>query len=221
MPEQQTRPLLYSFRRCPYAMRARMGLFASGLVVELREIILRNKPAPMLEASPKGTIPVLVLSDGHVIDESLDIMLWALECNDPRGWLAPETGTLKEMLALIEEIDGSFKHHLDRYKYATRYDDADEVAHRAMAMVALASLIARLEVSQQLFGDRVSLADVALFPFVRQFANTDRIWFDTNAPKVLLQWLEGHETSDLFTNIFLKWPVWQEGASVTLFPEAA
>ncbi|WP_316858896.1 glutathione S-transferase [uncultured Cohaesibacter sp.] len=221
MTETRPLPLLYSFRRCPYAMRARMGLFASGVVVELREIVLRNKPAHMLEVSPKGTVPVLVKPDGTVLEESLDIMLWALSQNDPHGWLVPEQGTLEEALALIAELDGSFKHHLDRYKYSSRYENADEVVHRSMAMVALASLEARLELSEQLFGKRISIADIALFPFVRQFANTDRDWFDSNAPVSLRKWLVCHETSQLFTHIFRRWPVWQEGDPVTRFPEQA
>lgn len=211
-------PLFYSFRRCPYAMRARMGLYASGKTVELREIVLRDKPAHMLEISPKGTVPVLQLTDGSILDESLDIMLWALRQNDPERWLAPEKGNLDEMLALIEEIDGSFKHHLDRYKYTTRYEGADEMVHRSLAMVALAPLVARLERTSQLFGVRVSLADVALFPFVRQFANTDRVWFDENTPSVLQSWLVSHETSELFAGIFQKWPIWQDGDELTLFP---
>lgn len=218
MPSSNILPILYSFRRCPYAMRGRMGLFASGVVVELREIVLRNKPVHMLEISPKGTIPVLLLPDGTVIEESLDIMLWALKQNDPWDWLSPEEETLDDMLALIDELDGSFKHHLDRYKYSSRYENADEVVHRSMAMVALASLQARLELSPHLFGSRPCLADIALFPFVRQFANTDRDWFDTNAPIALRKWLVGHETSELFMNIFCKWPVWQEGDPVTQFP---
>ena len=220
MQDQARLPILYSFRRCPYAMRARMGVLASGTVVELREIVLRDKPASMMEASPKGTVPVLVLPDGRVIDESLDIMLWALRQNDPQGWLQPENDTLEEMLALIAELDGSFKHHLDRYKYATRFDDADEVAHRSMAMIALAALIARLEMTPQLFGSKVSLADIALFPFVRQYANTDRDWFEASAPDVLKHWLVEHERSDLFASVFQKWPVWHEGDPITLFPQA-
>ena len=218
MSNQSALPILYSFRRCPYAMRARMGLWASGIVVELREIVLRDKPVPMLEASPKGTIPVLIQPGGKVIDESLDIMLWALGQNDPLSWLVPEKGDYDEMLELIAEIDGSFKHHLDHYKYATRYEEVDEVAHRSMAMIALASLIARLEAQEQLFGQRVSLADIALFPFVRQYANTDREWFNAHAPAPLRHWLEGHEGSELFSNIFRKWPVWQERDPITLFP---
>nr|WP_319390506.1 glutathione S-transferase [uncultured Cohaesibacter sp.] len=211
-------PVLYSFRRCPYAMRGRMGLFASGTVVELREIVLRDKPAHMLEISPKGTVPVLQLPDGTVIDESLDIMLWALGQNDPEGWLTPESGTLDEMLDLIAEMDGSFKHHLDRYKYAARFEGGDEVVHRSMALIALASLQARLELSPHLFGSRPSLADIALFPFVRQFANTDRDWFDATAPIAVRKWLVEHESSSLFVSIFSKWPVWKEGSPVILFP---
>nr|WP_321458490.1 glutathione S-transferase [uncultured Cohaesibacter sp.] len=218
MSSENRLPILYSFRRCPYAMRARMGLYASGTVVELREIVLRDKPAHMLEISPKGTVPVLLLPDGTVLDESLDIMIWALKQNDPHGWLEQEEGSLDDALALIEEMNGSFKHHLDRYKYSSRYEDADEVVHRSMAMIALASLQARLELSPQLFGARASLTDIALFPFVRQFANTDREWFDAHAPVAIRKWLVEHETSDLFVGIFSKWPVWREGDPVTLFP---
>lgn len=214
-----TRPLLYSFRRCPYAMRGRMGLWASSITVELREIVLRAKPAHMLAISPKGTIPVLQLADGTVIDESLDIMLWALEQHDPQGWLTPEFGDRGEMLALIGAMDGDFKRHLDRYKYATRYEDVSEGAERDLALAALSPLIERLAQHGQLFGERVSLADIALFPFVRQFANTDRDWFDQAVPPHLLAWLKGHEQSDLFLSIFRKWPVWQEGDPVTLFPD--
>jgi glutathione S-transferase len=212
-------PILYSFRRCPYAMRARMGIYAAGHPVELREIVLRDKPAAMLEASPKGTVPVLVLPDGRVIDESLDIMLWALERHDPWCWLRPERGTVEEMAALIAELDGSFKHHLDRYKYASRYEDADTIAHRSMAMVALAGLVARLEEYPHLFGAAPCLADIALFPFVRQFANTGRDWFDGAAPEPLRRWLVGHESSDLFAAIFHKWPIWQEEDDPALFPD--
>ena len=215
---RMVRPLLYSFRRCPYAMRGRMGIWASGIEVELREIVLRDKPAHMLEISPKGTVPLLQLEDGRVIDESLDIMLWALGQNDPASWLAPETGTLDDMLALIAEIDRDFKHHLDRYKYATRFEDVDETVERDKAMAALAPLVARLEAGAQLFGSRIALADIALFPFVRQFANTDRVWFDAKAPKRLTEWLKGHEGSELFASIFRKWPVWKPGDPVTLFP---
>ena len=212
-------PLLYSFRRCPYAMRARMGLWASGIQVELREIVLRAKPEHMIEISPKATVPVLQLPDGTVIDESLDIMLWALEQNDPHGWLIPQSGTRADMLSLIALLDGDFKRHLDRYKYATRYEDVNEGEQRGLAMAALKPLIDRLSKTTQLFGTAPSLADIALFPFVRQFANTDRVWFDAAAPHILRTWLIDHEQSDLFVSIFQKWPVWAEGVPITLFPD--
>ena len=126
-------PVLYSFRRCPYAMRARLALAVSGQVCELREVVLRNKPQGLLQASPKGTVPVLVLPGGQVLEQSLDIMLWALAQHDPEGWLAPSNGTVAAMLALIAECDGPFKQALDRCKYPSRYPDADMDAEHAQA----------------------------------------------------------------------------------------
>ncbi|MCT4655872.1 MAG: glutathione S-transferase [Cohaesibacter sp.] len=226
MTQQSMLPILYSFRRCPYAMRGRMGIYASGMQVILREIVLRAKPAHMLEHSPKGTVPVLLVPQEkeeeaapRVIDESLDIMLWALEQRDPQGWLMPQEGSLKESLALIAHMDGDFKRHLDRYKYATRYEECDELIERSMALLALAPLADRLKHTPHLFGVLPSLADIALFPFVRQFANTDRVWFDQAAPSMVRNWLVHHESSDLFAAIFKKWPVWSDGDAITLFPD--
>lgn len=213
------RATLYSFRRCPYAMRARLALAASGQQCVLREIVLRDKPAEMIAASAKATVPVLCLTDGRVLDESLDIMMWALQQNDPGKWLSPESGSLDEMTALIQENDGPFKQHLDRYKYENRYDDSAEPAHhRSEGSKFLASLNARLERHGQLFGTRASLADVAIFPFVRQFANTDRDWFDAQPLQPLQDWLAGHLNGELFQGIMLKWPVWSPGDAETLFP---
>ena len=137
-------PVLYSFRRCPYAMRARMAIAASGRCCELREVVLRDKPAELLAASPKGTVPVLVDTDGRVVDQSLDIMLWALRRNDPEGWLRPAGGTLEDMLALIAECDGDFKRDLDGYKYPEREPDGDAAAHRAKGAAFLSRLDAHL-----------------------------------------------------------------------------
>ena len=204
-------PLLYSFRRCPYAMRARLALSISGQACVVREVLLRDKPPEMLARSAKGTVPVLVLSDGTVMDESLDIMRWALRRHDPHNWLSPEGGTLDDMLALISENDGPFKEHLDRYKYSTRYDDADPMEHREQGVRFLETLNARLETSAFLFGDHISLADIAIFPFVRQFANADRAWFDAAALKPLQDWLDHHVTSDLFAHVMQKYPVWAPG----------
>jgi len=198
-------PILYSFRRCPYAMRARLALHVSATPVEHREVLLRDKPAAMLDASPKGTVPVLVLPDGSVLEESLDIMRWALERNDPEGWLAADArGTER----LVSACDGPFKHHLDRYKYATRYEGAKPDDHRAAGLEYLVSLDRILRVTPQLAGARMSLADAAIFPFVRQFANTDRDWFDAQDLSGLQTWLAGHLASERFSAIMQKQPLW-------------
>ncbi len=155
-------------------MRARMALLASGTDVELREVVLRDKPQSMIDASPKATVPVLILPDGSVIDESLEIMVWALAENDPLEWLTPESGTLDDMLALISQNDGPFKHHLDRYKYFNRYEDASPAEHRLEPEQILNRRAGRLAVGTYLFGTRPALADFAIAPFIRQFANTDK-----------------------------------------------
>ena len=206
-------PLLYSFRRCPYAMRARMALWISGTSCELREVKLADKPDAMLEASSKGTVPVVVLDDGSVIDESIDVMRWALERNDPEGWLA---GDDRELLELV---DGPFKHHLDRYKYYTRYD-SDPQEHRTAALEILRQLDARLSEHGQLCGESRTLADIATFPFIRQFANHDRAWFDALDLPHLQRWLEAHLDSDLFKAVMAKHKVWQPGDEAVYFEAA-
>lgn len=197
-------PVLYSFRRCPFAMRARMALLVSGQGVELREIVLRAKPDAMLKASPKGTVPVLVLPDGRVIDESLDIMRWALQRHDPEGWLAGDDG------ALIAAYDGPFKHHLDRYKYPSRHGE-DPLAHRDAGLALLAALDRRLGPSACLCGPSRTLADIALFPFIRQFAATDQAWFGSQPLPRLQGWLAGLTGSPLFHQCMLRLPPWQPG----------
>lgn len=212
-------PILYSFRRCPYAMRARLALAVSGRQCGLREIVLSDKPAEMIAVSEKATVPVLQLTDGRVLDESLDIMLWALDQNDPEGWLTPGQAGLDEMTALIGENDGPFKEHLDRYKYAGRYEqDTDALHHRGEGMKFLATLSERIGDQGQLFGTRISLADAAIFPFVRQFANTDRNWFDAQPLAPLQRWLADHLGSSLFQGIMQKWPVWAPGEPAVRFP---
>lgn len=212
-----TLPILYSFRRCPYAMRARLALRSSGRSVELREVVLRDKAPAFLEASPSATVPTLVQGDGDVIDESLDIMLWALDGNDPEGWLAPETGSREAMLALIEDMDGPFKQSLDRYKYGTRYPGGDPLEERAKAARILHGLEEQFQSGGFLFGGRVSLADMAILPFIRQFANVDRAWFDAQDWPSVRAWLKGFETSERFAAIMDKYPGWQAGDAVTVF----
>ncbi|MCJ2179995.1 glutathione S-transferase [Novosphingobium album (ex Hu et al. 2023)] len=204
-------PVLYSFRRCPYAMRARLAVAVSGMHCELREVKLSAKPEPMLQASPKGTVPVLVLPDGTVIDESLDVMRHALSHNDPEHWFA------RDDAALIEANDGPFKHHLDRYKYPERHN-SDALAHRETALDFLRKLDARLAAEGQLCGSIRGLADMAIMPFVRQFAAVDREWFDTLPLPHLQRWLAGHLASDLFATIMLRVPPWLPGDAVISFP---
>ena len=203
-------PILYSFRRCPFAMRARMALWIAGIAVELREVKLARKPPELAAASPKATVPVLVLPDGTVLEESLEIMRWALAQNDAEGWLAGDDH------ALLGTIDGSFKHHLDRYKYSARYDDCDPAPHRTAGNEILRELDARLSRQPQLCGDTRTLADIAGFPFIRQFANHDRAWFDAQPLPHLQAWLETHLSSRLFANVMPKFVPWQAGDTPVL-----
>lgn len=201
--------VLYSFRRCPYAMRARMALHVSGARYEHREVVLRDKPAAMLAASPKGTVPVFVTEDGAVVDESLAIMRHALRLADPEGWLE------RDAPDLIAANDGPFKHHLDRYKYATRYEDVDPAEHRSAAVDILGMLEKRLQANAFLCGAERGLADIAIFPFVRQFAHADRAWFAAQPLPGVQRWLEGLVGSDLFAAIMHKHPQWRSGDDPT------
>jgi glutathione S-transferase len=204
-------PVLYSFRRCPYAMRARMALLVSGQACQIREVVLRDKPSQMIAASPKATVPVLVLADGRVIDESLDIMRWALGQNDPEDWLGGDDAEL------IAQNDGPFKQHLDRYKYATRHG-SDPIAHREAALAILTGLEARLKDRGNLCRESRSLADMAIMPFVRQFAATDRDWFAVQPLPRLQAWLTRHEASALFEQAMVRLPPWRQGDAPVVWP---
>ncbi|WP_295442954.1 glutathione S-transferase [Sphingorhabdus sp. EL138] len=205
-------PILYSFRRCPYAMRARMAVAVSAVQVELREIVLRDKPSEMLEASPKGTVPVLVLPDGRVLDESLDIMRWALVQSDSLGWLAHDDPNL------VLATDGPFKIALDRYKYPHRYDLNDGTAHRDAALAHLGDLNDLLSAALYLGGAQPAFTDIAIFPFVRQFAATDAIWFAALPLPALQSWLSALVSSDLFASIMARYPQWKVGDAPVRFP---
>ncbi|EJM21574.1 glutathione S-transferase [Pseudomonas sp. GM21] len=195
---------LYSFRRCPYAMRARMALRYSGVPVNIVEVSLKAKPAEMLALSSKGTVPVLS-ADGRVIDESLAIMQWALAQNDPQDWLLKDDPAGQAHIAdLIESNDQTFKVHLNRYKYAERYPEQPMEFYRAEGEVFLRQLEELLEGRDYLLAAHPSLADIALMPFVRQFAHVDREWF-AQTPYVRLQdWLQRFLESDLFTGVMQK-----------------
>jgi glutathione S-transferase len=185
-------PQLFSFRRCPYAMRARMALQIAQIPARTVEVSLKNKPEALIKASPKATVPVLILSSGQILDESLDIMHWALGQSDPEHWLqAIDT-------ALIAQNDGPFKHHLDRAKYQASLPD------RGAALAILHSLNARLETSDHLSRPTRSFTDVALMPFVRQFAAIDRTWFAAQPLPHLQRWLAAFESAKLFTTIMAK-----------------
>jgi len=194
-------------------MRARLAILASGIQVELRELLLRDKPQAFLETSPSGTVPCLDTGT-QIIDESHDIMLWALEQRDPKGWLAKQD----EAAALIQTIDGPFKRALDHTKYAVRFPDRDEASDRANAASYLAPLNDRLADHTSLLGNQDPLADAAIFPFVRQFANTNRAWFDAQDWPHLIRWLTAWETSDSFKTIMAKHPLWTPEADPIPFP---
>lgn len=212
-------PILYSFRRCPYAMRARLAILSSGRACELREIVLRDKAPEFTATSPKATVPVLVRNDGSVLEESLDIMFWALGTNDPDNLLPgdEDAGAMRDLVALS---DGPFKERLDRYKYSNRYDGVDDLRERDSACEFLADLDVRLHASPWLFGERPKYADFAILPFVRQFAFVDRAWFDAQPWPRLRTWLEGFLASERFAAIMLKYPKWHIGDAETFFPRA-
>lgn len=194
-------------------MRARLAIASSGQTVELREILLRDKPAQMLTASPKGTVPVLVADE--VIEESLDVMHWALTQSDPEGLMQPMT---EEAHALIAECDGPFKIALDRTKYAVRYPEHDAAESRATAAAFIAKLDGLLDGRPWLGGDRPLMADLAILPFVRQFAHTDLDWWQAQPYLNAQNWLSAFKASERFQSIMTKYTPWKEGDDVILFP---
>ncbi len=200
--------ILYSFRRCPYAMRARLALAVSGTRYELREVRLSDKPPALLSISPKATVPVLQATDGTVIDESLEIMRWALQAHDPEGWL------MRDDAELIAVADGMFKHHLDRYKYPDRYGVNPQV-HRDGGLRFLHDLDARIAVAGQVRGSVRGIADAAVMPFVRQFAGVDRAWFDALPLPSLKAWLASHLASELFERVMHRAAPWCENEPIT------
>lgn len=217
---------LYSFRRCPYAMRARLGLLFAELQVELREVTLKNKPAQMLAISPKGTVPVLQIFDftlestldGTVIEESREIMLWALEQQDPQNLL--DAKVLSQANALIEQNDREFKHWLDRYKYADRHLEMTQLEYRQQGEVFLQVLEELLTKNKYLLGDSISIADIGIMPFVRQFAHVDRDVFESLPYPYLRQWLQHWLPHPFFLQAMTKFQPWQEGDDMMVFPSS-
>jgi glutathione S-transferase len=211
-------PVLYSFRRCPYAMRARLALAVSEQSCELREVVLARKPAELFASSAKGTVPVMVLPDGSVIEQSLDIMLWALDRHDPQQWLPGDTVAMEACMQQIRQCDGEFKTHLDRYKYPQRYDLQNGLEHRAGGAAFLLTLDTILQAQGWLNGARFGLADAAIAPFVRQFSHTDADWFAAQPWPALQCWLSEFETSALFVTAMARFPEWGPGQVGIRFP---
>ena len=212
-------PILYSFKRCPYAMRARMALYLSKTVVELREVSLKNKPQPMLEISPKGTVPVLLLDDGSVIDESIEIIEWCIKKKKDMF-----KDTLKKEQELFAEdaiklFDEKFKFHLDRYKYATRYKNVDAASHRDACLDILKTLDKNINNTKWFFSNNVNKIDISVLPFIRQFRIADSLWFDANQSIPNIQiWLENFLQSKLLNEVMINFDVWEPNDPIKLFP---
>ena len=215
---EATLPVLYSFRRCPYAIRARLALRYTGIKTALREVVLRDKPKQMVKASPKATVPVLVLNEGaakqEVIDESLDIMFWALAQHDPDDWLDVDIELANQLIVANDE---QFKPWLDRYKYPNRYEAARPDEAREHCEVFLRELETRLQQHVYLCGDRASVVDYSIYSFVRQFAAVDRDWFESSQYVALVRWLEQGIKSPLFAAVMHKYAPWRAGDPVTVF----
>lgn len=208
-------PILYSFRRCPYAIRARLVLYACNITCELREVILKDKPQQMIAVSPKATVPVLELPSRQVIDQSYDIILWALEQNDPYGW----NKHLDQLNTLVELNDFKFKPHLDKYKYSNQHPELSKEEHRQNGHFFLQYLEDKLKEHSYLSGNGQSVTDLAIFPFIRQFAFVDKEYFDGLAYPKLQQWLENNLNSIFFKNIMDKRPPWQPNHKRLLWPK--
>lgn len=211
-------PILYSLRQCPYAMRARIGILQAKQPVMLRDIVMKNIPKEMLDASPKGEVPVLVFEDSSVIDESLDIMLWALKRSDQNNLLFNhQPNTFQNMLDLINRNDNEFVDALKRYKAASRYHDSEEINCRQQCEPFISYLEQRLTKHDYVFGVTASLADYAILPFIRQFSRVDRKWY-LQAPYPNLQrWLERHYQDPIFSKAMTKYPQWLDNKESILF----
>jgi len=213
-----TLPILYSLRNCPYAMRARIAIFKSQQPILLRDLVLSNKPEELIVASPKATVPVLVLVNGTVVDESLEVMLWALKESDPSDLLHnEEVGSLEEMLTLINDFDVNFKTCLEQYKCAKRYREDDLLTRREACEVYINKIEQRLTRHAFLMSAKESLADIALLPFIRQFARVERQWYLQSAYPKTRQWLNHYLQSPMFTKVMAKQPMWLDNRENVIF----
>lgn len=210
-------PILYSFRRCPYAMRARMAIYQAQIKCELREVLLKDKPETMLSLSSKGTVPVLLTPDEKIIDESLEVMIWALSQNDPDDWLMNNNHCSND---LIEKNDNEFKYYLDRYKYHVGYPEHTQEFYRDKTLPYLELLEQTLSDNGgiSLSGKHLSFTDISIFPFIRQFANVDLHWFTKSSYKWIKNWYVNIEQSKLFQNCMHKYEQWSPDQSPVYFP---
>jgi len=201
-------PILYTFRRCPYAIRTRMVIKSSQITVEIREIELKNKPREFLELSPKGTVPVLLTDSGQVLEESLDIINWALDSNDPNNLLSECNLSKSQFKELLKKLDDDFKINLDKYKYPNRYQAVDRNFNRDANLNFLANLDNLLKKSKYINCNHLTLIDYLIFPFIRQFRNVDENWFDCLNFNYLKKWLNNLMESEDFKSIMKKYTVW-------------
>ena len=202
-------PILYTFRRCPYAMRARFAIRSSKIIVEIREVKLQEKPLEFLKLSPKGTVPVLITNSGEVLEESLDIIYWALNKNDPHKWLAKGKLENQEIIKLLDDLENKFKPNLDKYKYPSRFSGVDQFFHRDKNLCFLKKLNSYLKNNKSLNCEHLSLLDYAIFPFVRQFRNVDQDWFDKLNFIFLNKWINQIIDSKDFSSIMKKFKKWE------------
>ena len=202
-------PILYTFRRCPYAMRARFAIRSSKIKVEIREIKLKEKPSEFLNLSPKGTVPVLITNSGEVLEESLDIIYWALNKNDPHKWLAKGKLENQDIIKLLDDLENKFKPNLDKYKYPSRFSGVDQYFHRDKNLCFLKKLNSYLENNKSLNCEHLSLLDYAIFPFVRQFRNVDQEWFENLNFIFLNKWINQIIDSQDFLSIMNKFKKWE------------
>lgn len=211
-------PILYSLRNCPYAMRARIAIFKAKQTVLLRDVVLSNKPKEMIAESPKGTVPVLVLTNKMVLEESLEIMLWALNETDPNDLLHKNDPTaVEQMLEIIQLFDDEFKESLEQYKCAKRYKENNIEQCREKCEQYLQQLEQRLANTQYLMSNKESLVDIALVPFIRQFARVERQWYLQSPYPNVRQWLNNYLQSPMFTKVMAKYPLWLDNHEVVLF----
>ncbi|WP_454441490.1 glutathione S-transferase [Vibrio bathopelagicus] len=218
MPNETDLPILYSLRRCPYAMRGRMGIALSQQKVLLREIVTKDKPSELLASSPKGTVPVLVLPQGTIIEQSIEVMIWALEQNDPQDLMRSSNPALnQQVLELIGRNDNEFIGHLEKYRASVRYRNDDSEQRRHNCEEFIAELENKLSNHDYLFGDTPSLADFAVMPFVSQFVRVEKKWFVQSEYQNVGRWLRAHLESKLYTQVMKQYPLWNETKQDCLF----